>query len=603
MITRLGGGSYSDVYKAKEKSTGELVAIKVLKKRYKKWEECLELRECKSLQKLHNDSLSKQLGNENIIKMKQIIFIKKTGILNLVFEFMETDLLELMNSKEPKKLSEEEIRDIMYQTLLGLSFMHKYGFFHRDMKPENLLLIGKKIKIADFGLAREVRSIPPYTEYVSTRYYRAPECILKFTNYNSPIDIWGLGCIMAEMYLHPQPLFFGSNEKEVLFRICSILGSPNYDNWPDGIQQANLIGIKFPNNDPVNLSNIIPNASNEAIDLIKQMLQWDPNKRPTAATLLNHPFFTNHTIYEHFFTNINITCSDFDETSFKKFSNKNQGGKSGLNTNEIKSNDKNDNSKMMTDNDIEKLITQMKKEKIEEDKKYEKEKDDIDNYNDEEDEFDLGNIVNDNMAFLKTNDSKTETYNNNKDDKTKVEESPTTKNFMNKDINQKNNINDEDSDDEFDLGIKSNVELKPKTQVFNNNRRSARKFLEETENSFQGNKNPEAEEKSNINYLLFQSYNKEYNNFSDNKPVIMSKNELFVSRRGDNNHLNRLFEGEQSNNMMIGDNEFPIKNSYTFKPKMKNDEKFDFSLVFKNDNNQDKKDSFFGNNSRRNHNK
>ena len=226
MITRLGGGSFADVYKALEKSTGELVAIKVLKRKYKKFDDSNELMECRSLQKLHNDATHNKPGEENIIKLKHIIFIKKTGQLNLVFEYMETDLLELMKSCEPKTLKEDQIRDIMHQTLLGLSFMHKYGFFHRDMKPENLLLTRNKLKIADFGLAREIRSVPPYTEYVSTRYYRAPECILKSTNYNSPIDIWALGCIMAEMYLHPQPLFCGANEKEVLFKICSVLGTP-----------------------------------------------------------------------------------------------------------------------------------------------------------------------------------------------------------------------------------------------------------------------------------------------------------------------------------------------------------------------------------------
>ena len=163
IIKRLGGGSFADVYQAKEKSTGDLVAIKVLKKKYRKFEDCCELREIKSLQKLQQDSLSNEKGVDNIIKLKQIIFDKKTGTLNIVFEYMETDLYELMKKRAPQKLSETEIKDITYQVLLGLYHMHKYGFFHRDMKPENLLLTGKKIKIADFGLAREIRSIPPYT--------------------------------------------------------------------------------------------------------------------------------------------------------------------------------------------------------------------------------------------------------------------------------------------------------------------------------------------------------------------------------------------------------------------------------------------------------
>ena len=122
MITRLGGGSFADVYKALEKSTGELVAIKVLKRKYKKLDDCNELMECRSLQKLHNDSTKDKPGEENIIKLKNIIFVKKTGTLNLIFEYMETDLLELMKSCEPQKLKEDQIRDIMHQTLIGLAF-------------------------------------------------------------------------------------------------------------------------------------------------------------------------------------------------------------------------------------------------------------------------------------------------------------------------------------------------------------------------------------------------------------------------------------------------------------------------------------------------
>ena len=398
MITRLGGGTFADVYKAKEKSTGELVAIKVLKRKYKKWEDCLELRECSSLQKLHDSSLANKPGEENIIKLKQIIFIKKTQTLNLVFEYMKTDLLELMKEQEPNILSEEQIRDIMYQTLLGLSFMHKYGFFHRDMKPENLLLNGKKIKIADFGLAREIRSVPPYTEYVSTRYYRAPECILQFTNYNSPIDIWGLGCIMAEMYLHPQPLFCGSNEKEVLFKICSVLGTPTYDTWNDGIQQANIVGIRFPTNPGIELEKVVTGASSEAIDLMKQMLKWDPNKRATAKALLKHPFFTNHTINSYFYTEIQSDIF-FGDNNVKKYSNNDNNTKKSenkktekLNNNNNDINDSNDNNFGIEDDDnnygIDKLINKLKEEKIEDDKNYEKEK----NKYDEED-YDINNFV------------------------------------------------------------------------------------------------------------------------------------------------------------------------------------------------------------------
>ncbi len=295
IIERLGGGSFADVYKALEKSTKSYVAIKTLKKKYTSFSECLTLRECKSLQKLNNIPFEK--GISNIIKLKQIIYIKESGTLNLIFEYMDQDLYELMKKK--KKLSEDEIRKISYETLLGLSLMHKYGFFHRDLKPENLLVSqNETIKIADFGLAREIRSIPPYTEYVSTRYYRAPECILKSNNYNSPIDIWALGCIIAEMYNHPIPIFFGNNEKEVLFKINTILGFP--DKWNEGINLCKKLNIKLSNSSKVDLKNVINGASDDALDLIKNMLQWDPSKRPNANFLLGHKFFDkiDKNIYE-----------------------------------------------------------------------------------------------------------------------------------------------------------------------------------------------------------------------------------------------------------------------------------------------------------------
>ena len=387
MLTRLGGGSFADVYKAREKSTGDIVAIKVLKKKYKKLEECQELRECRSLQILNKKSIYEK-GFENIINLKKIIFTKKTGVLNLIFEYMEKDLLELMKSLEPKHLPEERIKDIVYQTLQGLSYMHKYGFFHRDIKPENLLFLNDKVKIADFGLAREIRTLPPYTEYVSTRYYRAPECILKSTNYNSPIDIWALGCVMAEMYLHPQPLFYGANEKEVLYRICSILGSPNQDTWPEGMQLAHLKDIKFPNCYKMELEDIIKEASEDAIDLMKKMIKWDPKKRETAENLLKHKFFECF-FYKDFNYNINFETNRSNEYFVKNNMNVNNTNMSNNNSINIFF-DKNINSK---DNNIsciklnesyENLLTNKKNNQNSEDKK---ESDNISGYLNDTDGF------------------------------------------------------------------------------------------------------------------------------------------------------------------------------------------------------------------------
>ena len=397
ILKRLGGGSFADVFQAIEKSTGEQVAIKVLKKKYTKWEDCLELRECKSLQKLNKNS-SNTPGIEFIIKLKQIIFIKESGTLNLIFEYCDKDLYELMK-QNAKKFTENQIRTIMYQTLLGLSYMHKYGFFHRDMKPENLLILNNQIKIADFGLAREIRSVPPYTEYVSTRYYRAPECILKSQNYNSPIDIWAVGCIMAEMYLHPQPLFFGNNEKEVLYRICSILGTPNYEIWNEGIQLAKMNNMKFPYCQGTDLKKIISNASDDAIDLMKKMLRWDPNERATAHNLLNHTFFTNYNVSDRIV---------FNDGGFANYNNFNSGNKARKNSNFGKKNsivvlsNKIDGDGQGIDNLINRLkldtnkIDEEFKENYDEDNKNDNDNDNNDNNvevneinDDDDDDFDV----------------------------------------------------------------------------------------------------------------------------------------------------------------------------------------------------------------------
>ena len=549
MITRLGGGSFADVYKAREKTTGELVAIKILKKKYKKWEECIELRECKSLQILNKSSQSEK-GNDNIIKLKRIIFINKTGVLNLVFEFMEKDLLNLMKSYEPNRLPESKIKDIIYQTLLGLSYMHKYGFFHRDLKPENLLLVGDKIKIADFGLAREIRSIPPYTEYVSTRYYRAPECILKSTNYNSPIDIWALGCVMAEMYLHPQPLFYGANEKEVLFRICSILGTPTYDIWPEGIQQANYVGIKFPNSNKTDLESIIPNASPEAIDLMNQMLKWDPNHRATASSLLNHPFFekyktennniNNNKLYTSTISNysnidFNVSNSKIyydNKATYKKEKNKNYNNSiSDFNydnkegNNKISNNSEFSDSLLMTNKKVDetakkenkrdegnfsdilddtdgfnKLLSQLKQEKIEDEKEFENNKNNYNNlFISIEKKLDINNdeakVINEFNELMKKEEKKKEASENKEKDSLSTIlsslnlNSNSGKDDSNKVKNNDNNFNGDNltnKDNNDEYGFENAVRLKPMTK--NNRRGSARKFLEENQNNMNMNK-------------------------------------------------------------------------------------------------------------------
>jgi len=178
----------------------------------------------------------------------------------------------------------------MFQILQGLAYIHKHGFFHRDLKPENILVAGDRVKLCDFGLAREIRSRPPYTDYVSTRWYRAPEVLLRSPYYNAPIDMFALGGIMAELYTL-RPLFPGSNEADELAKICSVLGTPTQATWGEGLKLAQAISYRFPSYAPVDMRKIVTNGSPEAVALITSMCEWDPYRRPTAAQALQSPYF------------------------------------------------------------------------------------------------------------------------------------------------------------------------------------------------------------------------------------------------------------------------------------------------------------------------
>ncbi|XP_040912201.1 serine/threonine-protein kinase MAK-like [Toxotes jaculatrix] len=279
-LKQLGDGTYGSVLLGKSNETGELVAIKRMKRKFYSWDECLNLREVKSL---------KKLNHANVVKLKEVI--RENDYLYFVFEYMKENLYQLMKEREAKMFSENEIRNILFQVLSGLAFVHKHGYFHRDMKPENLLCMGPElVKIADFGLAREIRSQPPYTDYVSTRWYRAPEVLLKSNSYSSPIDIWAMGCIMAELYTL-RPLFPGNSEVDEIFKICQVLGTLKKSDWPEGYNLAASMNFRFPKCVPTSLRSLIPNGSDEAIALMKDMLQWDPEKRPSAAQALRYPYF------------------------------------------------------------------------------------------------------------------------------------------------------------------------------------------------------------------------------------------------------------------------------------------------------------------------
>ncbi|CAL0313086.1 unnamed protein product [Lupinus luteus] len=278
LIKEVGDGSFGTVWRAINKQNGEVVAIKKMKKKYYSWEECVNLREVKSLRKMNH---------QNIVKLKEVI--RESEILFFVFEYMEFNLYQLMKKRE-NLFSEGEVRNLCFQVFQGLSYMHQRGYFHRDLKPENLLVTKDIMKIADFGLVREISSQPPFTEYVSTRWYRAPEVLLQSYLYSSKVDMWAMGAIMAELFTLC-PLFPGASEADEIYKICSVIGSPTTESWTNGLKLARDINFQFPQLPGVHLSVLIPSISDDAINLITSLCSWDPCKRPTAAEALQHPFF------------------------------------------------------------------------------------------------------------------------------------------------------------------------------------------------------------------------------------------------------------------------------------------------------------------------
>ena len=558
VIKRLGGGSFADVYLGKELATSDMVAIKVLKKKYRKLEQCYELREVQSLQKLCKESLSSQKGYDNIIKLKEIIFEKKNGKLSLVFEYMETDLYELMKKRSPSRLSEDEIKDITYQMLLGLFHMHKYGFFHRDMKPENLLLAGKKVKIADFGLAREIRSIPPFTEYVSTRYYRAPECILRSQNYNSPVDIWAVGCIMAEMYMHPIPLFYGASEKEVFIKICTTLGSPNKSNWHEGVNQASKIGMKYPQSSGTDLANIVIGASPEAIDLMKQMLKWAPNARATAASLLNHPFFNGCGYDLKRVTNSNFFNEFGDVKMFNKTNRRfrpNNDNNDNKNENvekekeKKKDNDDNMFSKLLNDTEgFNKLLNQLKKEENEENKNFEKNNYKFKNEMNGEDKITKKPYVNKmNSKRIIDEEKEVENESDSEDNLNKKNNNKDKYDDFNFDFNEKkNNVKEKDKDDDFNYLFNSDKKGNPRNFGLNDNFRKDAAAKKKDEYDYLFN---EKKAKENEYDNLFKKNNeKDFSNIDSEINKILSKDMSLKNNNNNNFGRRNNFNNFNSNN-------------------------------------------------------
>lgn len=297
LLNQIGDGTFGSVAKAVSKKTGQLVAIKKMKQKFYTWEECVKLPEVDVVRRIHR--------HPNVVKLSEVI--RENNELYFVFEFMDGDLLSVIKKAKAAQRPEDaatspaipypKVKSYMRQLLQALAYVHKRGYFHRDLKPENLLIRqdgqGEEVvKLADFGLVKEIRARPPFTDYVSTRWYRAPELLLQDRAYNAPVDIFAAGCIMCEL-ITTRPLFPGSNEVDQLFKIMTILGSPTEKTWAAGFALARKIRYTFPSIHGSGLAKVLPpHIPFQALDLITQMLLYDPRQRPTAEQCLHHPYFS-----------------------------------------------------------------------------------------------------------------------------------------------------------------------------------------------------------------------------------------------------------------------------------------------------------------------
>ncbi|VDM08039.1 unnamed protein product [Wuchereria bancrofti] len=273
---------FANVYKAKDTETNEFVAIKKIKlgSRHEAMDGVnrTALREIKLLQELHH---------ENIIGLLDVIG-HKTNI-QLVFDFMETDLEHLVKDKAII-LMPEHIKNMVLQMLLGLEYLHLHWVLHRDLKPNNLLINSQgRIKIADFGLARFFGSPNRhYTYQVVTRWYRAPELLYAARSYGVGIDMWSVGCIIAELLLRV-PIFPGESDIDQLVKIYSVLGTPTVEDWSGVEEFPDFITIKPMPSIP--LKSVFTAAGDDLIELIYQCLRFDPNKRWNATQALRSYYF------------------------------------------------------------------------------------------------------------------------------------------------------------------------------------------------------------------------------------------------------------------------------------------------------------------------
>jgi len=284
-VVPLGEGTYGKVYKAKCSQTGRSVALKKMKLEAE--EEGVPSTAIREI------ALLKQLNHANVVELIDVFC--STRKLVLAFEFCDNDLKKYMRSRG-RHLEPPTIKSFCHQLCQGMDYCHSNRVLHRDLKPQNLLIDAKgSLKIADFGLARAFTlPIPKYTHEVVTVWYRPLEILLGSALYSVPVDMWGVGCIFAEMATG-SPLFCGDSEIDTIFKICQKLGTPTAEHWP-GLADCPDFKPSFPKWKAKgwdNIRNTSAQLGPVGIDLLEQFMIYDPRRRLSARRALQHAYFAD----------------------------------------------------------------------------------------------------------------------------------------------------------------------------------------------------------------------------------------------------------------------------------------------------------------------
>lgn len=280
-LEKIGEGSFGVVHKCRKSNTDEIVAIKTIFFHEFKGVPPSVIREI---------TLLKKMDHPNIVKLLDVL--SSDNKVSLVLEYVEYNLEKFILLDPPKTQDPKVIKRLLHSILSGVLYCHENRIIHRDLKLDNLLINSQDsvVKLADFGLAREVDTPPvPHTKKVGNLYHRAPEVLLCSAQYSTPVDIWAVGCMFAETVIH-RNLFVGSSSKALLGKIARIIGTPNEQIWP-GVTAMYPVGLSLKEFPPKNLAEVVPGLEPAGTDLLSRMLRWNPSDRITAAEALKHEYF------------------------------------------------------------------------------------------------------------------------------------------------------------------------------------------------------------------------------------------------------------------------------------------------------------------------